>query len=711
MIQESSMAFDKNHEAYDIKESRRQFKIVLAGNPNVGKSTVFNELTGMKQHTGNWAGKTVAGAVGIHKYGGDVYKLTDTPGIYSLSCENAEEKAARDQIYSGEYDGIIVVCDATHMERNLGLVLQCMEVTRNIVLCINLIDEAEKNNITIDTDKLSCILGIEVCAVCARNRQGLDELMHKARLTIGSGAKNKVYSVEYTEKIETAISLLIDVVKICILSNSVSARLVCLKLLCEDYDFIKDMQIQMEINKGGGKKLDEALQNAKDYLKYASISAEDIKEEAAKSLVQAASHIADKCIKNNGSTDSGKYDRILTGKYSGGLLMAVLLFVVLWITVYGANYPSSLLMNFLFGLEDGIYSALMYIGLPALAADMLVFGVYRVLAWVIAVMLPPMAIFFPMFTVMEDAGYLPRVAFNLDKYFNKCKACGKQALTMCMGFGCNAVGVTGCRIIDSKREKLIAIITNSFVPCNGRFPILLAIITMYFASGAGALAALESACILTFVMLIGVAMTFGVSWVLSRTILAGEPSAFLIEMPSIRRPQVGKVIVRSVFDRTLFVLARAVVVAAPAGLFIWVLANLQLGGMPALKYMALFLEPLGQLMGMDGVILLAFILGFPANEIVMPIMIMIYTATGTISEAGNPASLKLLLEANGWTMVTVCSTLLFTLFHWPCSTTMLTIKKETASNKWTFISFVVPMACGVILCILLKTFMGLMGIK
>jgi len=310
-----------------------------------------------------------------------------------------------------------------------------------------------------------------------------------------------------------------------------------------------------------------------------------------------------------------------------------------------------------------------------------------------------MAIFFPLFTLLEDLGYLPRVAFNLDKYFKKCSACGKQALTMMMGFGCNAAGVVGCRIIDSPRERLIAIITNNFVPCNGRFPTLIAILTMFFVASSGIGGSVMSALLLTCLIVLGIAMTFVASKILSMTILKGIPSSFTLELPPYRRPQVGKIIVRSIFDRTLFVLGRAVMVAAPAGLVIWILANVTVGGDTLLNHFSGFLDPFARLMGLDGVILMAFILGFPANEIVVPIIIMSYMSTGTLIELDSLSELRQLFVENGWTWITAVSTMLFSLMHWPCSTTCLTIKKETQSLKWTLISFAVPTLAGIIICI------------
>ncbi|MFZ2538063.1 MAG: nucleoside recognition domain-containing protein, partial [Oscillospiraceae bacterium] len=385
--------------------------------------------------------------------------------------------------------------------------------------------------------------------------------------------------------------------------------------------------------------------------------------------------------------------------------------IVFWITITGANYPSQLLASGLFWIQDKLVDFFLWLGTPPWVHGVLVLGIYRVLAWVIAVMLPPMAIFFPLFTLLEDFGYLPRVAFNLDHYFKKANACGKQSLTMCMGFGCNAAGVVGCRIIDSPRERLIAIITNNFVPCNGRFPTLIAIITMFFAGiVASPFQSFVSTILLTGVVMLGIFLTFTVSRLLSVTVLKGVPSSFTLELPPYRKPQIGKVIVRSIFDRTLFVLGRAIAVAAPAGMIIWIMANVTIGNLSLLAHCSGFLDPFARLLGLDGVILLAFILGFPANEIVVPIIIMAYMSTGSIIELDNLNLLKTLLVDNGWTWVTAISTMLFCLIHWPCSTTCITIKKETQSIKWTFLSFLLPTVIGMAVCFVFTSVVRILGL-
>ena len=431
-------------------------------------------------------------------------------------------------------------------------------------------------------------------------------------------------------------------------------------------------------------------------------------------LVQALYNIVDSIVKKsediakevvtyenkNYKQKDLKVDKITTSKSFGIPLIITLLMVIFWLTIKGANYPSELLFQFFSYLEIHILNFLEFLKFPQFLIDLLISGVYKVLTWVVAVMLPPMAIFFPLFTLLEDLGYLPRIAFNLDKMFKKCRACGKQALTMCMGFGCNAVGVSGARIIDSPRERLIAILTNVFVPCNGRFPTMITLITIFFVGINGS--SFLSVIILTLVILLGFLLTFLVSYILSKTILKGVPSSFTLELPPYRKPQIGKVIIRSIFDRTLFVLSRAVIVAVPAGALIWLLANLHINDISLLNHISSFLDPFGKIIGMDGVVLISFILGFPANEIVIPIMLMTYMATGNLVEYESLESLRTILVNNGWTVTTAICVLIFSLCHFPCSTTCLTVKKETGSLKWTLLAIIIPTLIGIILCFLIN---------
>ena len=614
-------------------------RIALVGNPNVGKSTIFNALTGLRQKTANWAGVTVSSASGAFFLKGIRFTADDLPGIYSLNVRSAEEAVTREALLTEPYDYLLFICDATCIERGLALLAQAAELLGRreavfssgseaalspgfpagsprkpqFLLCVNLCDEAERKGISIDFSGLEEELGIPVIPASARKKHGLDLLLARlSQLEDASGS-----SAEKAPKF--------------FIPGELAAR-------------------RVRYSNQNYRKQEERL------------------------------------------------DRFLTGRITGGLTMLLLLTAVFWLTMTGANYPSALLYDWFFSFEEILSRAAETLHAPWWLSGVLIDGVYRVTAWIVSVMLPPMAIFFPLFTLLEDSGYLPRVAFNMDSAFKKCRACGKQCLTMAMGLGCNAAGVTGCRIIDSPRERLIAILTNSLVPCNGRFPLLTAMISLFMARRAGSL---FSALLLTGFILLSFGMSFFASWLLSHTVLKGVPSFFTLELPPYRRPQAGKVLVRSLLDRTLFVLGRAVTAAAPAGLLIWLLANITIGGTSLLSLLAGFLDPAGRLLGLDGVILMAFLLGFPANEIVLPIILMTYLETGTLVSMEDSASLYSLLTAHGWTVKTAVCMAVFSLFHWPCATTCLTIKKETGSLKWTAVSILLPAAAGCILCMMI----------
>ena len=572
--------------------------VALAGNPNVGKSTVFNALTGLKQHTGNWPGKTVECAKGNVEDKGNKFQLVDLPGSYSLLAHSEEEEIARDFICFEKPDAVIVVCDGTTLERNMNLVLQIMETTKNVILCVNLLDEAKRKNIEINLNKLSDILKIPVIGTAARSGKGLEKIF-PSLYELFSNKKDDIYIVRYPEELEREISILQeDLEKF--LPDTLNARWATVRVLEDDKSFFESLSKYENIDLSANKNLDEKIKASRLRLQDKTYNLEKIKDSIVEAFVNNAEEICKDTViyknKNYNQRDR-KLDKLFTSKTTGFLIMFLLLLGVFWITIAGANVPSDLINKLLFSWEDNILAFLKNIGLPKSIYGPLVFGVYRVVAWVISVMLPPMAIFFPLFTLLEDFGYLPRVAFNLDKYFQKCNACGKQALTMCMGFGCNAAGVTGCKIIDSPRERLIAILTNNFVPCNGRFPTIIATITMFLVMGFGGgfLSSLFSAFILALVIILGVFITILASKILSETLLKGIPSSFTLELPPYRVPQVGTVIVRSIFDRTIFVLGRAVVVAAPAGIIIWILANINFGDMSILNHLVNFLEPLARL--------------------------------------------------------------------------------------------------------------------
>lgn len=611
------------------------YHIVLAGNPNVGKSTIFNSLTGMNQHTGNWTGKTVECASGIAKIKDKLFSVVDLPGTYSMLPFSEEERAAANYLANNEMECVVIVVDANIIERNLSFALQVLSVKKNAVLCINLCDEAEKNGIIIDSDELSLNLGIPVVCICATKKCGLKEL------------KNTIYDI-CTQKKK------------------------CFKV---ERNFSGIDVLNTENHKENSEKL---AKKSKEICKQAVFFRSETMNEKSR-----------------------KVDKILTSKSIGIPLMLLLFGLLFWITAIGANYPSEWLSVFFDFIKGELYNLFNLLSVPDFFTGILIDGVYTTLTWVVSVMLPPMAIFFPLFSIIEDSGYLPRIAFNLDKFFSKCGAHGKQSLTMAMGIGCNACGVTGCRIIESPQERLIAILTNNFMPCNGRFPTLIAIIMMFFAGSAfGIISSIEVAAILLGIIVLCVFLTLLVSKLLSITVAKGEPTGFALELPPYRKPQILKTIVRSMLDRTLFVLGRAVIVAAPAGAIIWLTANIYIGNVSILSYCTDFLNPFGQIIGLDGVIVMAFILGFPANETVIPIIIMSYMASGTLVDFTSYEQLLELFSANGWTVITAVCTMIMCIMHFPCSTTCLTIKKETGSLKWTLVSAILPTMIGIILCLI-----------
>ena len=673
-------------ETLTIERPRPEDKIIaLAGNPNVGKSTLFNTLTGLKQHTGNWPGKTVSNARGYCRGQSRGYVLVDVPGAYSLTAASPEEALARDFICFGGADAVLLVCDGSCPERNMKLLLQIVETGKPALLCVNLLDEAEGKGIHIDLKALELLLGVPVIGTVGRDKESRPRLLAALDALFDRPAEQKLYQPEYPPAVEQAVTALLSLAGEV---EGLSPRFTALRLL----------EGEESTEQRAGPELLAAARQQRQLLAEQGLDEGQLRDLLASTLVRSGETICARAVENAGGgygARDRRIDRVVTSRRWGYPLMIALLALVFYLTISGANVPSQWLSKGLFWLEDVLSALLLRLGAPAWLRGVLVDGAFRTLAWVTSVMLPPMAIFFPLFTLLEDSGYLPRIAYNLDRPFCRCGSCGRQALTMAMGFGCNAAGVVGCRIIQSPRERLLAILTNSLVPCNGRFPTLIALLTMFFMVGSSALGA---ALGLTGLILLALGLTLLATKLLSVTALRGEASAFVLELPPYRRPELGKVILRSVLDRTLFVLGRAAAVAAPAGALLWLLANVKPGGVPVLTVLAGALEPLGQLLGMDGVILLAFILGFPANEIVLPIAVMIYSMGGSLTELGELAALRPMLAEQGWTAVTALCVMLFSLCHWPCSTTLLTIKKETGSAKWTALAALLPTAMGALLC-------------
>lgn len=686
--------------------------IALAGNPNTGKSTVFNSLTGLNQHTGNWPGKTVTNAQGKYIHNNKRYILVDLPGTYSLLASSVEEQVARDFICFGNPHVTVVVTDATCLERNLNLVLQITEITNKVVVCVNLMDEAKRKGININLEKLSTLLGVPVVGTSARSKKGLKELKDIVEKVAYGEINPEPTKITYDEIIEKAIEEVEPTLKN-LVGNNLNSKWLSLRLIDGDTQLLESINQYLTFDLTKDNLLEEKLETSHTLLKLKDVSLKNFRDKTVSNIVSTAETINKKVIsfelKNHNHLDH-RIDSILTSKLFGIPIMIALLGVIFWLTIEGANVPSSILANGLFWIEGKLTIFFNWIGAPEFIHGILVLGMYRTLAWVVSVMLPPMAIFFPLFTLLEDLGYLPRIAFNLDYYFKKACAHGKQALTMCMGFGCNAAGVIGCRIISSPRERLIAIITNNFVPCNGRFPTLIALATIFIASSAGTFSSIFATLSVLFAIVLGVIITLLVSKVLSKTLLKGLPSSFTLELPPYRKPQVGKIIIRSIFDRTLFVLGRAVAVAAPTGLVIWLMANIAIGDVSILTHCSQFLDPFARLLGLDGYIMMAFILGLPANEIVLPILIMSYMSKGSMLELDSLTEMRQLFINNGWTWLTAVCAMLFSLNHWPCGTTLWTIRKETKSWKWTFISFLIPTIIGIVLCFIVSQLARLFGL-
>lgn len=609
--------------------NKQSVTIALAGNPNVGKSTVFNRMTGLNQHTGNWAGKTVEVFSGEADFKSNKYKIIDLPGSYSLFADSEEEVVTADYLSKGNFDVVIIVADATALERNLMFTLQVLMNTSKAVLGLNMSDIAEKQGIYIDTDELSLQLGIPVIKVFPKKKHGTDLLLESAV----SVAKNKTKTYQ-----------------------------------------IKSIQ---------------NLCNIKEPLEFTKAVSDKCSEITSLTITESTfrRHSINQTL-----------DNLFTSKLTGIPIMLVFMLGIFWLTACGANYPSELLSSLFNYITNSIWILLKDLSVPKIIISFICDGVLKTAGWVIAVMLPPALIFFPIFALLEDFGYLPRVAFNLDGIFRKSGTSGKQALTMLMGFGCNACGIVGCRIIPSKKERNIAMLTNSFIPCNGRIPTLITLSTIFFAASITNNASYFITALTILLLLITALLVTMLTSKIISLILPKDTSTFIMELPKYKKPQILKTVALSIKNKVLSVLLRAVAVALPAGAVIWIIANLTIGNQSILKYLTDFLDPFGRALGLDGTILSAFILGFPANEIVIPVMIMSYMSQGSIVELSSVSALENLLRSNGWSNITAICTMIMCVFHFPCSTTCITIYKETKSKLLTVFSIVIPFITGIIIC-------------
>ncbi len=694
------------------------YVVALAGNPNTGKSTVFNSLTGLRQHTGNWPGKTVGRAEGVFQYNNNKYKIVDLPGTYSLLSASTDEEIARDFILFGHPDVTAIVVDATRLERNLNLVLQVLEITDRAVLCVNLMDEARRNGIAVDVSQLEKDLGIPVVAAAARRKEGLDFLQQRIA-EVASGQRHCTpYRIQNeSPALKQALNTLVENLQVAH-PGLPNAKWVALRLLEHDERMINAVRTG-ELAQLAERPPSERIANHEDILSIATQLrwelGEDFHDSLMESIYEEAARIAERAVqvseKKSGIDWDRLLDRLVTSRLTGFPIMFLLLALVFWLTITGANVPSSLLAYVLIDTIHPLLNRLASMfAFPWWLSGVLIDGCYLATAWVVSVMLPPMAIFFPLFTLFEDFGYLPRVAFNLDSLFKKVGAHGRQALTMSMGYGCNAAGAVACRIIDSPRERLIAIITNNFAVCNGRWPTLFLIASIFFGSifSSPFVASVVSSAVVMVIVLLGIAFTFLTSWVLSNTVLRGQASIYSLELPPYRPPKILETLYTSLIDRTIYVLWRAIVFAFPAGAVIWLTANVTIGGISIGEHLIRILDPFGLLIGLNGVILLAYIIAIPANEIVIPTILMLTVLVGKMHGVGEGSGVLFemqssdavaeILRQGGWTTLTAVNLLLFCLLHNPCSTAIYTIYRETGSGKWTAVSALMPVAVGIVVC-------------
>ena len=645
-------------------------KILLCGNPNVGKSSIFNMLTNSHEHTGNWTGKTVK--LASKKITGTNYILVDLPGIYSLSSLSEEEVVAKNTLLFEDYKKIIYVIDGSNLEKNLNLFFQILQINKNIVLCINMIDELESKKINLDIDKLGKLLNIKVIKCSTYKNIGKDEIL-KSLDEDNYCDFNYYYNSETEGKIKEISS---------ILPSGFNNRYISISMICKDKRLVNDIKDRYGINIET-KEINNYLMN---------INGEDISDEISIKINKLCKIISREVFKREEVKKISLLDNIFSNKILTVIMMCIIMFGIFFITIVLANYPSDLLSNLFNKIENILYSFSINKNIPKIIYEPLIFGIYRVVTFIISVMFPPLVIFFILFTYAEEVGILPRIAFNMDRLCKISGCHGKQCLTMCSAFGCNACAVVGARIIDSKRDKIIAILTNSFIPCNGRFPMLIALITIFFTNSGNKLLVSLYLCLF---ILFSISISFLISFILSKTILKGYPGFFVLELPEYKKVKLSKILKNSIIYKSLSILKKAIIVSIPAGLLIWLLTNTYIGNNSIFIVLAKILNPFSKLIGLDGIILLSFLLALPANEIVLPIIVMGYLKASNVSLLSDYTSIKNILIANGWTVSTAISVILFSIMHFPCGTTLLTIKNEIGT-KWMIYSFLIPLVTGII---------------
>mgnify|MGYP004464012317 FL=1 len=650
-------------------DGMKKKRACFVGNPNVGKSSLFNFLTHKNEHTGNWTGKTVKNAYATFSYKDTLWEVVDLPGTYSLIGESKEEKIASSFVCSLDYDLAVVVLDASNLERSIVLLLEVLDVTDRVIVCLNLMDEAKAQKIDIDLIKLQKRLNIPIVITKASEGIGCarlcDEMNHFK-------ANSNIFKVVHEGKINNYLELSKPYV-----SHPIS-------------------YLYQEKNHEN-ESFSKVLRFYKNYI---------TREELLKSYIHSSDSLLDNIVKRDKQTLKKEdifWNKVLSHKFFSYLIMSLIFFLILWLTIFVSNIPSDFMFSFFSNGENFLLSFFSF--LPDFIVQPLILGGYRTFYWVISVMLPPLIIFFPLFSYLEDYGLFPRIAFNMDKPFKKCGSCGKQSLTMCMGLGCNAIGVTNTRIMEDKKMRILAILTNNFMPCNGRFPAMITMLSLFFIRDTSLFGSFLVALGLLLIIVLGIVLTFLWTKILNHFLFKKEEVMFILELPTFRRPSVWKTFSQALKEKAFPVLKRAMLVSFPLGILIYLLASWHLGNSTFLLLLVDKLNNFGHLFGLDGAIILAFILGMPANEIVIPSLLLCYTKSNALVSYTSMESLRHILVNNGWTWLTALCFLIIMLCHYPCTTTLLSIKKESKSWSYTFLAFLVPTVTGLFLTFIINFFL------